>query len=142
MAKVRVVPDINVYVSGLLWTGIPHQLLQAAEAGAVTLVTTSAIVEQMQEVLSRPKFAKRIATLRTSVGELIESLLSIVEVIQEPRIEPVIRQDPDDDKILACAVASRAPWIVSGDIHLLAVKQYKGIRIVTPKEFWDTWTKP
>jgi putative PIN family toxin of toxin-antitoxin system len=79
--------------------------------------------------------------LNTSVGELIESLLSVVEVIQEPRIEAVIPQDPDDDKILACAVASRARWIVSGDAHLLAVKRYRGIAILTPKQFWDLWPK-
>lgn len=62
----------------------------------------------MREALARPKFSSRITALNTSVGELMESLLSVVEVIQEPGIEPVITQDPDDDKILACAVASRA----------------------------------
>ena len=81
MAKVRLVLDTNVCVSGLLWTGTPHLLIRAAEAGDLVPVTTPA-----------------------------ESLLSVVEVVQEPRIEPVIAQDPDDDKFLACAVASRAQW--------------------------------
>jgi len=76
-----------------------------------------------------------------AVGELMESLLSVVEVIQEPRVEPVIPQDPDDDNILACAVASRTRWIISGDTHLLTIKRYGNIRIVTPKEFWDRWGK-
>ena len=112
MAKVRLVLDTNVCVSGLLWTGTPHLLIRAAEAGDLVPVTTPT-----------------------------ESLLSVVEVVQEPRIEPVIAQDPDDDKFLACAVASRAPWIVSGDAHLLTVRRYRGIPIVTPKQFWDRWAK-
>jgi putative PIN family toxin of toxin-antitoxin system len=118
VAKVRIVPDANVCISGLLWTGIPHKLFQIAETGDLVFMTTPAIVEEVREALVRPKLAARIAALSSSVGEIIESLLSIVEVIQEPRIEPVILQDPDDDKIIACAVASRARWIVSGDSHL------------------------
>ncbi len=79
--------------------------------------------------------------MNTSMGELIESLLSIVVVIQDPRIEAVISQDPDDDKILACAVASGARWIVSGDHHLLRLNRFAGIPIVTPKQFRDGWAK-
>lgn len=141
MAEVRVVLDVNVCISGLLWTGTPNRLIRAAESADITPVTTPAIVEEVRGALARPRFAARIKALNTSVGELMESLLSVVEVIQEPRIEAVIPQDPDDDKILACAVASRARWIVSGDAHLLAVKRYRGIAILTPKQFWDLWPK-
>lgn len=98
-------------------------------------------MNEMREALNRPKFAQRIHALNTSVGELMESLLGIVEVVQDTRIERVIEHDPDDDTILACAVASRAQWIVSGDEHLLALKEYRGIPILTPKAFWDRWSK-
>ena len=141
MARLRIVLDTNVYISGLLWTGTPHRILQAAETGEFILVTTPAIVEEVQGALVRPKFASRITALNTSVRELTESLLSIVEVIREPRVKPIIAQDPDDDKVLACAIASRARWIVSGDSHLLAVKRYGRVSILTPKQFWDTWTE-
>ena len=113
-------PDTNVYVSALLWTGIPHRLLRLAEAGDITLVTTPAIMEELREVLGRPKFRLRIRTLQSSVAELMEALLSIVEVVQDLPIEPVIKRDPDDDKILAGATVAQAGWIVSGDDHLLA----------------------
>ena len=142
MARTRIVLDVNVYVSGLLWTGTPHQILQAAEAETLTLVTAPMILEELREVLSRPKFSRRIAALSTSVGELIGSLLTVVEIIQNPSVKPVIQQDPDDDKILACAFAVRAQWIVSGDDHLLSLKRYQRIRIVTLREFWDAWVRP
>jgi predicted nucleic acid-binding protein len=71
----------------------------------------------------------------------MEALLSIVEVVQDLPIEPVIKRAPDDDKILACAAVARADWIVSGDDHLLSLKRYKGIPIVTPKQFSRVWAK-
>ena len=141
MANVRVVPDTNVFVSALLWTGNPHRLLVLAEAGDLTLVTTPAIMEELGEVLGRRKFRLRIATLQTSVAELMEALLSVVEVIPDLAIEPVIKRDPDDDKILACAVAAQAEWLVSGDDHLLSLKRYKGIPIVTPSRFSRIWER-
>jgi len=141
VAKARVVPDTNVFVSALLWTGNPHRLLVLAEAGDLTLVTTPAIMEELREVLGRQKFRLRIATLQTSVAELMEALLSVVEVIPDLAIEPVIKRDPDDEKILACAAAAQAEWLVSGDDHRLRLKRYKGIPIVTPSRFSRIWEK-
>jgi putative PIN family toxin of toxin-antitoxin system len=141
VAKTRVVPDTNVLVAALLWTGNPHRLLVLAEAGDLTLVTTPAIMEELREVLARPKFTLRIRALQTSVAELMESLLSVVEVIPDFAIEPVIKRDPDYDKILACAVAAQAEWLVSGDDHLLSLKRYKGIPIVTPSRFSRIWER-
>jgi putative PIN family toxin of toxin-antitoxin system len=141
MADIRVVPDTNVYVSALLWMGVSHRLLCLAEAGDLIFITTPTIMEELRDVLGRPKFRLRIAALDTSVAELMESLLSVVEIIQDVTIEPVVERDPDDDKILACALAARAEWIVSGDGHLLALKRYKGIAIVTPRQFLRTWNK-
>jgi putative PIN family toxin of toxin-antitoxin system len=139
MAKVRIVVDTNVYVSGLLWTGLPHDLLSAAETGHLTLVTTPAIIEEDREVLVRSKFAARIRTLTTSVDELLESFLGIVRIIQEPKVVRVVRADPDDDKFVACAVAARVRWVISSDTHLLTLQRYKSIRIVTPQQFWTVW---
>jgi uncharacterized protein len=139
MVKVRIVVDTNVYVSGLLWIGLPHDLLSAAETGHLTLVTTPAILEEIREVLARPKFAARMRTLTTSVDELLESLLGSVQIIQEPKVVRVVRSDPDDDKFIACAVAARVRWLISGDTHLLSLRRYKSIRIVTPQQFWAVW---
>ena len=65
----------------------------------------------------------------------MEAFLGLVAVIEEPPCEPVIREDPDDDRILACALAAKAAFIVSGDTHLLHLRNYAGIRIVSPAQF-------
>ena len=98
------------------------------------MVASPSIVEEARDVLARPKFAPRIAGLETSVGELVESLLTIAEMIEEPVVEPVITADPDDDRVLACAVAGGVRWIVSGDTHLLVLKRHKRIAILTPTQ--------
>jgi len=141
VARSRVVLDTNVYISALLWTGVPHRLLRLAEAGDITLVTTPAIMEELREALGRPKFRPRIRTLQISVAELMEAVLSIVEVVQDLPIEPVVKRDPDDDRILACAAVAQADWIVSGDDHLLSLKRYRDIPIVTPRQFARAWKK-
>lgn len=142
MAETRVVPDTNVLVSALLWTGKPHELLRLAEAGDLILVTTPAIMEELRDVLGRAKFSSRITVLQTTVAELMESLLSLVEVVPDVEIEPIVKRDPDDDKILACAVVAQAMWLVSGDDDLLALERYRNIRIVTPSRFLRLWEKP
>ena len=71
----------------------------------------------------------------------MEALLSLVEVVQDLPIEPVVKRDPDDDKILACAIAAQAHWIVSGDDHLLSLKSYREISILTPRQFARRWDK-
>ena len=126
--------DTNVWISALLWSGLPNGILRLAESKSIVLIASPSIVEEIREVLARPKFTRRIAALETSVGELVESLLAVAEVIAEPIAEPVIAADPDDDRVLACAVAGKAHWIVSGDAHLLALGRHKRIAILAPTE--------
>ena len=130
----RLVLDTNVWISALLWSGPPNDILRIGGSKRVVLVASPSIVEEVREVLARPKFAPRIGALETSVGELVESLVTVVEVIDEPIAEPVITADPDDDRVLACGVAGKARWIVSGDAHLLALKRHKRIAILAPAQ--------
>jgi putative PIN family toxin of toxin-antitoxin system len=137
----RVVADTNVFVSALLWPGIPNRILKAAEKAELVLVTCPGLLAELQEVLVRPAFVARMAELHTSIAELTESLLSTVDVIPDPSIEPIIARDPDDDLILACAAASHAHWIVSGDLDLRDLKHFREIPIMTPRQFWDAWVR-
>jgi uncharacterized protein len=124
--------DTNVLVSALLWTGPPHELLHAARTGTAVLLTSPALIEELRAVLVRPKLAPRIAELGTSAGELVESLLRRLLVVEPATVDAVIAADPDDDHVLACAVAGRARCIVTGDRHLLGLQRHKRIVIRTP----------
>ncbi|MBD0340359.1 MAG: putative toxin-antitoxin system toxin component, PIN family [Microcoleus sp. Co-bin12] len=127
----RVVADTNLIVSGLLWRGNPRRILDAARAGDIKLFTTAVLLVELEDVLSREKFAGRLAAAGVVSRDLVLGYAALASVIEPSEIEPVILADPDDDAVLACAVAAQSEVIVSGDSHLLDLKQYQDIRIVT-----------
>ncbi len=126
--------DTNVLVSGLLWTGPPQQILDAAEQGRAVLVTCPSLLDELADVLARPKLAKRLALLGTTADQLFALALGQLEIINEPAIASVVTADPNDDHVLACAVVGRARYIVSGDRHLLDLESYKKILILKPAD--------
>jgi uncharacterized protein len=130
----RVVADTNIVVSGLMWRGNPRRMLDAARAGDIELFTTAVLLAELEDVLSREKFAGRLASAGVAPRELVLGYAALASVIEPAEIGPVILTDPDDDAVLACAVAADSEVIVSGDSDLLDLKQYRGIRIVTAAE--------
>lgn len=130
----RVVVDTNVVVSGLLWRGIPRRVLDAARDGIIELYTSPSLLEELEAVLGRKKFAKRLEETGVTIRELMSGYASLAMVIDVNSIDPVILRDPDDDMVLACAVTAEGKMIVSGDDDLLDLKQYKDIRILTASE--------
>lgn len=127
----RVVADTNTVVSGLLWPGNPRRVLDAARTGALQLYTSAVLLAELDEVLQRPKFAQRLALAGVTARTLVLGYAALARLIEPAAIAPVIVEDPDDDAVLACAVAARAGVIVSGDSHLLDLKEYEKIPIVT-----------
>ena len=126
----RVVADTNTIVSGLLWKGAPRTLLDAAREGRIFLYTSATLLEELAEVLPRAKFVKRVAASRMSIERLVRRYARLAQRIVPADISPAVAGDPDDDAVLACALAARADLIVSGDSRVRNLKTYHGIRIV------------
>ena len=131
----RVVADTSVLVSALLWQGVPHRLLTAAEAGRVALYTSPTLLDELAGVLAREKFAARVTRLRTTVNELITGYVKIAHLVLPAPIPPVVIEDPTDDAVLACALTAQAQYLVSGDAHLLSLKRHQTVEIVAPRAF-------
>ena len=127
----HVVADTNTVVSGLLWYGNPRQVLDAARTGVITLATSAPLLAELADVLQRPKFAQRLARAQVTAPTLVFGYAALAQLVVPVAIAPVIAADPDDDAVLACAVAAQAEVIVSGDSDLLALESYEGIPIVT-----------
>ena len=130
----RVVADTNIIVSGLLWRGNPRRILDAARTGDIQLFTTAVLLAELEDVLCREKFAERLAAAGVVPRDLVLGYAALASVIEPAEIGPIILADPDDDAVIACAVAAYSEVIVSGDSHLLDLKQYQDIRIVTAAE--------
>jgi len=128
---VHVVVDTNTVVSGLLWHGAPRQVLDAARVGRLALYTSAPLLAELAEVLPRPKFAQRLALAEVTPQTLVLGYAVLAQLIVPATIGPVVEADPDDDAVLACAVAAHAEVIVSGDSDLLDLESYEGIPIIT-----------
>jgi len=137
-----VVADTSVLVSALLWRGLPHRLLVAAEAGRLTLYSSPPLIEELAGVLRRPKFAARLQARRATPEDVMAGYLRLARVVLPQPSAPVIADDPDDDAVLACAVAAQAPYIISGDHHLLNLKRYRFVHLVSPRTFLTEVLRP
>ena len=127
----KLVLDTNTVISGLLWHGAPRQVLDLARSGSISLFTSPELLAELEDVLGRKKFAARLRMAQVTVDELVYGYAALATTIRVAKITPVIKADPDDDIVLACAVAAKAEIIASGDSHLLDLKEYEGIRILT-----------
>jgi len=134
----RVVIDTNVLISGIIQqSGFPFKVVKLWEDEVIVLITSVATIEEAERVLNYPKIRKRYALTSDDIQRTVANLLKYSVLIQDPTIPNVIEQDPDDNKILATAIAGKADYIISGDMHLLTLKNYRGIEIVTPKRFYE-----
>ena len=134
----RVVVDTNVFASSF-FGGNPRAIVDLWKTGEITLCLSRAIVEEYVEVLRRLGLQNE-----RELGELLALFargFSVQFTAKTPELH-VVKEDPDDDKFIECAVALSAEVIISGDRALTEIKNYMGIRIVTPKEFLDTLPQP
>jgi len=130
----RLVLDTNVVVSGLLWNGSPAQLIEAAQADEAELFTSRTLLAELTRILRRAKFAKVIAASGFSLDDLVLGFVELAALVTPEPIPATVLNDPDDDHVLACALAAKADLIVSGDRDLLTLKAFREIPIVTAAE--------
>jgi putative PIN family toxin of toxin-antitoxin system len=126
---IRLVLDTNVYVSALISTGSNPALLLDEAGKKYSLFISKEILSEVEDVISRKKFG----FTKEKINIALEAILSFSEII-DPEIKvDAIKSDPDDNKILECAIACSASYIISGDAHLLGLKEYGSIKIINPK---------
>ena len=131
----KVVLDTNVLVSGILFTGPPHQILLAWSEGRFELVFTSDIHEEYRHITA--ELQRQFPGVDLAVA--LDLVLVNAQAFPAAVCEAGVCADPDDDKFLACAIASGASIVVSGDKHLLDVSGYCGIEILRPRAFLDRY---
>jgi putative PIN family toxin of toxin-antitoxin system len=133
---VRVILDTNIFVSGIFFSGPPARILEAWRDGKIQIVVSEAILEEYRTVGMRLGVDFK--------GVDIEPFLNLVSLTARmygaPALPTQICDDPDDDKFIACALASGTKLVVTGDKSLLKVSGYRGIKILTAREFIDKYT--
>lgn len=128
----RVVADTNVLISALLFGGLPGNFLDLALGRKLTLITSRQLLDELNEKL-RGKFA--ISERDTQA--IRAKLEGNASVFDPDFVLNAVPSDPDDNRVLECAVAGKADFIVSGDRHLLQLYSYEGIAILTVRKFLE-----
>lgn len=135
-AQVRIVLDTNVVLSALLWRGTPHHLLGAiAQRSNIQLYSSTALLEELADVLTRPSATKRLALIDKTARAVLADYVEAIGLVEPATVPRVVVGDVDDDQVIAAAVAARAHLIVSGDRkHLLPLGRHDGIDIIDAAE--------
>ncbi len=127
----RALCDTNVLVSAFIAGGPPSRVIEAAVDGRIELVLADPVLDELQRVLA-VKFGFEAQRIDDLAGFLIG--LAGARVDTPTETPPAITGDPDDDVVLACALAAGVQILVSGDRrHLLPVGQHQGVRIIAPQ---------
>lgn len=126
----KVVLDTNALISSTIWlNSSARKTVQLLIAQKARFYTSKAILEEYEEAVRRD-FPEKIGQL----PQLISGVTSTSTLTESSSTLDVVKEDPDDNKIIECAVAAGAEFIVTYDSHLLKLKEYNGIRILTPEE--------
>jgi uncharacterized protein len=128
----RVVLDTNIFISALLFEGEAFHLVSFWKQGEIIPLITAEILKEIIRVLAYPRFH----LTETEINALVhEEILPYAETVGMTRQIDGVCEDADDDIFLACAVNGQADAIISGDIHLLRIKEFKGVPIFKLADF-------
>ena len=133
----RVVLDVNVWISALLWGGIPGRMLRLARNQNIIIFASEALLLELETTLKREKFQQRLEQRGHTVEYLMMVVRELSQLCPTTYIEVRELRDPKDANILAAGFAANAEAIVTGDLDLLVLNEFEGIAILKPTEFID-----
>ncbi len=124
----RVVCDTNVLLSGFLFGGHCRTIIRLISEGRLDGFVSSALVAEFEGVLLRPKFG----LTANQVGAVVDLVRQTFVPVSPAESVTFVNEDPDDDAVLEAALAAGAEVVVSGDSHLLDLREFRGMRIISP----------
>ena len=136
MPALLVVVDTKCVVSrAISSSGAAAEILRWWRAGKIDLAVSEAILAEYKRALGYGRVRRRHGKSVAEVRELVAEFREFAIVVEPAETPPIIAEDPDDDKFLWCAVTAGAQYIVTRDEHLLSLRVFAGIRILSPAAF-------
>lgn len=134
----KAVIDANLFVSGIISKkGKPARLLQLWYERVFLVVISEQMLQELEKVLRYPRIKNKYNLKDEEIDQAISTIQKFAIVLPDTLKLDVVKDDPDDNKVLACALIVKADYIVSGDRHLLDIGVVEDIPIVTVKYFLD-----
>lgn len=131
----KVVIDTNIFVSSF-FGGNPKKIIDLWKNEKVTLCLSHAVLDEYIDVLGRIGM-KDEAELEELLS-LFAKGFNILFTTKTPKIK-IVKNDPDNDKFIECAAVLKADAVITGDREMLKVREYMGIRILSPQEFLESY---
>jgi len=134
VGKRKVTLDTNILISALGWKGNPHKILKQIVNGEIDLFISYEQLDELSRVLEYPKFAfteeqkRRFKALMSEAATLVKSSRKV----------DIIKDDPSDNRILECALVANVDFIITGDAHLLSLRQFGRTQIIKATDFLKT----
>ncbi|MCK5282204.1 MAG: putative toxin-antitoxin system toxin component, PIN family [Nanoarchaeota archaeon] len=126
----KVVLDTNIYISSVFWQGNPYHTVKKSISKEIAAFVSDDIIKEIKRVLSRD-----FELSKQEIDDVIDSIAMFTYFVAPKEKIDVIKDDPSDNIILECAVASDSKVIISQDKHLLKLKKFRDIVILSPDEF-------
>ncbi len=133
MKSTIVVLDTNIFISSVFWEGSSYRVVKKAISQEIVVFISDEIIKEIRKVLLRD-----FSLGKQEIDDVIDSVVYFTHLIQPKEKVEVVKEDPEDDRILECALACRAKFIISYNKHLLKLKKFRDIKIVAPEEFLKT----
>lgn len=140
--EVKVVFDTNIWVSILLGKSLASELEPHVRNHSLKVFLSEEMVSELARVLTYPKITKILDKAQVGTATALASVLNSVELVETGVSIKEITRDLPDNVVLECAVSAGATYIVSGDPHLLDLKEFRGIKVMKAREFIDMIDNP
>ncbi|QLE54983.1 putative toxin-antitoxin system toxin component, PIN family [Nostoc sp. TCL26-01] len=131
----RVILDVNVWISALLWGGVPGKTLRLARNQQINVFASELLFLELEITLKRDKFQLRLQQRGYTVEDLMSVVKGLANDCSTISVDAPQLRDPKDTVVLAAAVAANAEAIITGDLDLLVLIEFNKIPILTPQDF-------
>lgn len=129
--SLRVVFDTNIFISAIIFGGNPRAILELARAGEIKLITSKAILLELAK-----KLHSKFSWGQGEIEEVVGGIGAFAQIVNPGKKVRKIKADPADNRVLETALEAQAEFIISGDKrHILPLKKFKNVVIVSPAEF-------
>ncbi len=131
----KIIADTNVLVSGTFWKGDSDKIIDLIDKGEIELVISEELIEEYNDVINRDEVMDKIEKKNLILNESAQRIIKHATIIKPKQKLDIIKEDPDDNIILECAIEGNVDYIISKDKHLLKLKEFREIKIIKPEEF-------
>ena len=127
---IKAVIDTNIFLSALFWEGKPKQVVKLALLKKIVGVSSTPILQELEN-----KLLKKFKYPEEQTIRYLQLIVENFSIVKPEKKITIVKDDPDDNKIIEAAIEAKADYIVTGDKHLLKIGNYHKIKIVKPNEF-------